>query len=116
MLMARLKLLVRLSDDDRLSRPGRVAALASIDQPFDAIPSITYLVGRHSHSKMNGMGESPLGGEVKRLLPRGMAQMLHPIHWKAANVHTPSSSIAGGGGIAGVVQRCRVYVANFIFP
>ena len=38
---------------------------------------------RHSKAKFNGMGELQIGGEVKSLLPRAMARLIHPLHTRA---------------------------------
>ena len=71
-------------DDDRAECASRAPELAAVEKSLVAIPSLTAVVHRHAHAKYNGMGKVPLGGEVKRLLPRTIAAMVHPLHVKAA--------------------------------
>lgn len=73
-----------LIDQERLQYADRAAESAAMDKSLDAIPTITYLVGRHACCKKNGTGENRLGGEISKLLPRVMATIMHPLHCKAA--------------------------------
>ena len=73
-----------LIDEDRSLQVVKAPAMATLEKSLEAIPSLTFLVGKNAHAKMKGTGENRLGGEISRLLPRAMARVMHPLHCKAS--------------------------------
>ena len=69
--------------DDRADAILRSPELALVTKTLDAVPSYSSIVTRHSHAKLNGLGELSVGGELNKLLPRTIARMVHPLQVKA---------------------------------
>lgn len=70
--------------DDRDTIAERSPVLHRVVRSIDAVPTVTFLVGKHAKAKMNGLGEQCIGGELDRFLPRTTAFLAHPLNCKAA--------------------------------
>ena len=61
---------------------AKALEVANVKRSLDAIPSLTYLTGKHAAGTLRGTGEIVIGGEVNRLLPRATAKNVHPLMTK----------------------------------
>jgi len=58
--------------------------MAPLERSLDVIPTLSFMVCKYSHAKMNGTGEIVIGGEATKIAPRPYALAHHPLHVKAA--------------------------------
>ena len=99
---------------DRNTAPVLAVEHASIIRSLDAVPDITFLINKNARAKFNGLGETPIGGEVLRLAPRTMAHLAHPLHVQAAmQIRLPLQWL--GGCLVELWKKIgsRAFITNF---
>ena len=73
--------------------------MAPLQRSLDAIPTLSFLVGKTEHAPMNGPGEIFIGGEATRIAARAYAVAHHPpLHLQHRAPPAPLGRVATPGG------------------
>ena len=71
-------------EDERVNASGLATSNQAVTRDIAAVPSFSFVIHRNAKAPCSGLGETQIGGEVMRLVPRIMAGITLPLQCKAA--------------------------------